>query len=158
MRDESFINPHFVIRDAGSSSGLQASRLPLLRLEVGSSKGRCRQPTCYSCAGYNRTHTAAAGHFTFGKKRRSRFFPKAGGDLAPLRASVVRLWRTIRRTLRAESFSKTHVLGKQMKFFAACGRQTLAEGFVPAESTRKHDENIHIRNSLPVWAGRIGGR
>ena len=76
VRDESFINPHFVIRDAGSSSGLQASRLPLLRLEVGSSKGRCRQPTCYSCAGYNRTHTAAAGHFTFGKKRRSRFFPK----------------------------------------------------------------------------------
>ena len=53
VRDESFINPHYVIRDAGSSSGLQASRLPLSRLEVGSSKGRCRQPTCYSCAGYN---------------------------------------------------------------------------------------------------------
>lgn len=34
MRDESFINPHFVIRDAGSLSGLQASRLPYLRLEV----------------------------------------------------------------------------------------------------------------------------
>ena len=28
MRDESSINPHFVIRDAGSPSGLQTSRLP----------------------------------------------------------------------------------------------------------------------------------
>lgn len=62
VRDESFINPHFVIRDAGSLSGLQASRLPLLRLEVGSSKGQCRRPTCLICAGYNKAHTAAAGH------------------------------------------------------------------------------------------------
>ena len=32
-----------------------------LRLEVGSSKGRCRRPTCLICAGYNRVHTATAG-------------------------------------------------------------------------------------------------
>lgn len=38
-----------------------------LRLEVGSSKGRCRRPTCLICAGYNRVYTATAG-LPYGQK------------------------------------------------------------------------------------------
>lgn len=42
---KSFFNPHFVIRDAGSARGLQASRPPA-RSDVGSSKAHWRRPTC----------------------------------------------------------------------------------------------------------------
>ncbi len=54
-----------------SACGLQASRLPLLRLEVGSSKAGWRQPTCSLCAGYNEARTAQAG-LVISPKRRDR--------------------------------------------------------------------------------------
>ena len=83
------------------------------------------------------------------------------GGFAALCASVARLWRTIRRSLRAKSFSqdsaRPHRVAVQnlilhdpsmgslqnrstrrgkndLILFAACGRQTLAEGFFAMNS------------------------
>ena len=139
MRDESFINPHFVIRDAGSLSGLQASRLPYLRLEVGSSKGQCRQPTCCLCAGYNRAHTAAAGRLTIFKRNGfaipfERFFRKDTCGALPKKGSGTRNIAERFNNLYGETFvvPEPHIVKSTQKI------ASLAD---PMKKMSKSDEN-----------------
>ena len=63
--DGPFFNPHFVIRDADSIRGLQASRR-LARWTLEAMKRIGSDPPADYVAGYNEVRTATAGYLSMG--------------------------------------------------------------------------------------------
>ena len=98
-----------------------------LRSEVGSSKGRCRRPTCLRCAGYNRAHTASAGYpyFLYSEKR------AASAALFYLKKMLAHLFeRGPGRVRPARYFFEVHALEKVIEYFSRLRRELLRRAFL----------------------------
>ena len=147
VRDESFLT-HILL------FGMLVQRLVCrppdcrLRSEVGSSKGRCRRPTCLRCAGYNRAHTASAGYpyFLYSEKR------AASAALFYLKKMLAHLFeRGPGRVRPARYFFEVHALEKVIEHFLRLRRKLLRRAFHRRKAPASFEAGAWKRQRISRW-------